>query len=114
MYIAKLSEISNVIIQINLNIELYHQLNWRDIFIYISQGCFPDTGAILEEMGKIPRHEPRAGHDESRFIEPVNAFSRANNPGLFNKIPPGGADMNIQNVMLFYYAVTSNVCLRHG
>ena len=33
--------------------------------------------------------------------------------GLLTKIQLGGGDMEVAKAMLFYYVVTSNVCLRH-
>ena len=46
-------------------------------------------------------------------IEPVSAFSPANNPGRANETPSGGGDMEIQKAMLFYHLLLSNVCLLH-
>ena len=47
------------------------------------------------------------------LIETVSAFSPAINPGILTKTPSGAGDMEIQKAVLFYYVMTSNVCLHH-
>ena len=48
------------------------------------------------------------------IIKTVSAFSPTNNPGRWNENTSGGGDMEIQKAVLFHYAVTSNVSLRHN
>ena len=64
-----------------------------------------DTGYCIDEVRWL------LGYKHS--TETVSAF-RATTLGILMKTPSSGGDMEIQKAMLFYYAVTSTVCLCHS